>query len=308
MAKWAAFWLVGLIWGSSFLLIRIGVEELTPFQVVFIRTGIAAIGMNVVLLLRGKHLPFNFKELLPLIIIGIGNTTLPFALISWGETRIPSSLAGVLQSAAVFFSMIIAHFSFSDEKITLQKIAGMIVGFVGVVVLVTRDVAAEDGIAPEFWGAMAIVAASFCYALFTVYSRKNLSNARYEPIMVSAGAMTFAAITSGLAILIAPLVGGDVPVDIATVAADTIYAVVILGFLNTFIAYLMYYWIVRELGVGRTSMVTYITPVVSVFLGALILHETIDSRLLFGAALIFLGIGVVNLKAFRWINGLRTSS
>lgn len=302
LAQWAAFWAIGLIWGSSFLLIRIGVGELTPFQVVFIRTLIAAIGMNLVLASRRKHLPFNLRDLTPLIIIGIGNTTLPFALISSGETSIPSSLAGVLQSTAVFFSMIIAHLNFADERITPQKIAGMAIGFVGVFILATREVTEEGQVSPHFLGAMAVVAASFCYAFFTVYSRRHLTKDRYEPVMVSAGAMTFAAISSGIVMVIAPLLGGQAMTPLASVTTDTLGAVLLLGALNTFVAYLMYYWVVRDLGVGRASMVTYITPAVSVFLGALVLNEVIDTRMIFGTVLIFFGIAVVNLKAFRWIN------
>ncbi|MCK6581110.1 MAG: EamA family transporter [Anaerolineae bacterium] len=303
MAKWAAFWALGLIWGSSFLLISVAVKELTPFQVVFIRTGIAAIGMNFVLLLRGTHLPFTLRDLLPLIVIGIGNTSLPFALISWGETSIPSSLAGVLQSTAVFFTMIVAHFAMRDERITAQKIAGMTIGFIGVSILATRSVAEDGQITPAFLGALAVVGASICYAVFTVYSRQQIKD-RYAPIMVSAGAMTFAAISSGIAILVSPLVGGETPTDLATLSRDAVGAVLLLGALNTFIAYLMYYWMVRELGAARSSMVTYIVPAVSVFLGALILHEPIDARLLFGTALIFTGIAVVNLKLFARLNGV----
>ncbi|MBK8024423.1 MAG: EamA family transporter [Chloroflexi bacterium] len=301
MAKWAAFWAVGLIWGSSFLLISVAVKELTPFQVVFIRTGIAALGLNVVLAFRGMHLPFKLRDLLPLIVIGIGNTSLPFALISWGEKSIPSSLAGVLQSTAVFFTMIVAHFAMNDERISLQKIAGITLGFVGVSILATRSVAEEGQITPEFVGALAVVGASLCYAIFTVYSRQQIKD-RFPPIMVSAGAMTFAALSSGIAIVVSPLLGGPVATDLATLSRDALGAILLLGGLNTFVAYLMYYWMVRELGAARSSMVTYITPVVSVVLGALILSEPIDGRLIFGAALIFSGIAVVNLRAFRWIN------
>ena len=121
MKKWSAFWVLGLIWGASFLFIRIGVEQLSPFQVVFIRTGIAALGLNLVLLSRGKHLPFNWRDLMPLIILGVANTTIPFALITTGEKAITSGLAAMLQSAASLFTAVIAHFYFSDERLTPRK-------------------------------------------------------------------------------------------------------------------------------------------------------------------------------------------
>lgn len=307
MNKWLAFWLLGLIWGSSFLLIRVGVHEMTPFQVVFIRTVIAAVGMNIVLALQGKFLPWrDLRRLLPLIVIGIGNTSLPFFLISWGEQSIPSSLAGILQSTAVFFTMIAAHLAFHDERITPQKLVGLVIGFVGVALLATRDTGGE-GMSPALLGALAVVAASLCYGVFTVYSKQQIRD-RYEPLMVSAGAMTFAAISSGIAMIASPLLGGQPNTPLAEVSFDALAAVITLGVLNTFIAYLMYYNIVVSLGAARSSMVTYIVPAVSVLLGTVILNEVIDGRLLFGTALIFMGIAVVNLGAFAWLNGRRRAA
>ncbi len=300
MRKWAGFWALGLIWGSSFLLIRVGVEELSPFQVVFIRTGIAALGLNALLFLRGKHLPFNFRALVPLIIIGIGNTTIPFSLITWGETNITSGLAAMLQSTASLFTLVLAHFFFVDERITLQKIVGLSVGFLGVIVLASRSMTGGEIDVPQLLGSLAIVLASLFYANFTIYSRKQIQN-RYEPIMVSTGAMTFAAISSGILMVIAPLLGGQPATPLNTVTTNVLGAIVLLGFTNTFIAYIIYYWIVRELGAARASMVTYVVPGVGLTLGALVLHEVIDWRILVGALLIFCGIAIVNLRFFNRI-------
>lgn len=305
MRKWVGFWVLGLIWGSSFLLIRVGVEELSPFQVVFIRTGIAALGLNGLLLLRGKHLPFNFRALLPLIIIGLGNTTIPFSLITWGETNITSGLAAMLQSTASLFTLVLAHFFFADERITLQKIVGLSVGFLGVIVLASRSMIGGGIDVPQLLGSLAIVLASLFYANFTIYSRKQIQN-RYEPIMVSTGAMTFAAISSGILMVIAPLLGGQAATPLNTVTSDVLGAVLLLGFTNTFIAYIIYYWIVRELGAARASMVTYVVPGVGLTLGAIVLHEVIDWRIIVGALLIFCGIAIVNLKIFSRLSLNRT--
>ncbi len=300
MRKWAAFWLVALIWGSSFLLIRIGVEELSPFQVVFIRTGIAAIGINLVLVLLKKRLPLDFKRLFPLIVIGIGNTTIPFALITWGEQSIDSGLAAVLQSSAAFFTMLIAHFVFFDEKLSVKKILGLILGFLGVVTLASRSWASGTLVVNELTGALAIVLASLFYAVFTIYSRKQI-NTRYEPIVVSAGAMTFAAISSGILMVLAPYFNGEPATMLVDVSSDVLIAIGLLGLVNTFVAYLMYYWVVQQLGAGRASMVTYVVPAVGLILGVLILNEPLDWQIIVGAALIFCGIAVVNvsIKALR---------
>jgi drug/metabolite transporter (DMT)-like permease len=297
LRKWAGFWIVGLIWGSSFLFIRIGVEQLSPFQVVFIRTGIAAVGLNLLLLTQGKHLPLNRRLLTPLLIIGIGNTTIPFALITAGEKAITSGLAAMLQSAASLFTAILAHFVFADERLTRQKVAGLAIGFIGVIVLGSHSIVNGVVDVPVLAGALAIVLASLFYAIFSIYSRQQIQN-RFEPLVVSAGAMTFAAISSGICMVIAPLLGGQAATPLNTVSSDVLIAIGLLGLVNTFIAYIIYYWIIRELGAARTSMVTYVTPGVGLALGAIVLNESVDWRLLLGAALIFSGIAIVNLRIF----------
>ena len=120
---WGAFWLLALIWGSSFLFIRIGVEQLPPFQLVFIRTGIAAIGLNIVVYWRGKRLPTDWRSAGNLLFLGAVNTVLPFALITWGETRIESGLASVLQGTAALFTLVIAHFAFACLGFASARIA-----------------------------------------------------------------------------------------------------------------------------------------------------------------------------------------
>jgi len=171
---WIGFWALALIWGSSFLFIRIGVEQLSTFQLVFIRTGIAAAGLNVVVYARGKRLPTDRAGIRDITILGVINTVIPFALITWGEKSIESGLAAVLQATAALFTMIVAHFAFADERITRRKVAGLVVGFAGVVVLASRSSAADAIVVTprlQVLGQMAIVVASFCYALGGVYSR-----------------------------------------------------------------------------------------------------------------------------------------
>ncbi|NDJ60489.1 MAG: EamA family transporter [Chloroflexi bacterium] len=297
MRKWAAFWLLGVIWGSSFMLIRVGVEELSPFQLVFIRTGIAAVGMNILLLTQRKHLPLQWRRLVPLALIGIGNTAIPFTLISVGEQTVESGLAAVLQSTTSLFALVIAHFALADERITPQKVVGLLVGFFGIVVLASRSWVDGQIVTSSLFGQLAIVAASLFYASFTTYSRRNVSG-HYEPLVVAAGAMTFAAIFSGIGTIAAPYLGGQAAMPLSEVRSDIVLAAFGLGFVNTFIAYLLFYWIVPQLGAARTTMVTYVVPPVGLILGVVFLNEVLDARLLIGAAMIFAGIGFVNLPIF----------
>lgn len=297
MGKWASFLLLGLIWGSSFLLIRISVEEIDQFQIVFIRTAIAAVGLNLVLFLRGKRLPTDWPSVRALILIGLGNTAIPFMLITWGEKSVESGLASVLQATASLFTLVIAHFVFHDERINLQKIAGIVLGFIGVTVLASRSWGGGEVITGDLLGQLAIVVASLFYAIFTVYSRKVGGN--LEPLAISAGAMTTAAIVSGALMLAAPVFGGSAPVSLASLSGNVLFSVLVLGLVNTFFAYLIFYSLVRSLGAGRTAMVTYVVPPVGLLLGVIFLNEILDVRLVIGAALIFVGIAVVNWRFRR---------
>jgi drug/metabolite transporter (DMT)-like permease len=294
---WGGFWLLALIWGSSFLFIRIGVEQIPPFQLVFLRTVIAAIGFNLVLALRGKHLPVGGRSLLDLFVLGTLNTLVPFALITWGETRIDSGLASVLQGTAALFTLIIAHFFFADERVTPRKLAGLLIGFLGVVVLASRSFGQGGGadLSGQLLGQAAIVVASFCYAIGGVYGRKAMQQ-RLEPMMVAGGSMTVAALFSGIIAYSAPFFGGQAPTSIGALSPLVLWSTVALGLVNTFGAYLLFYPLVVVLGATRTSMVTYVIPAVGIALGALVLGEVVDLRLLLGAILIIGGIGIVNLK------------
>ncbi len=295
--KWPQFWLLCLIWGSSFLFIRIGVEHVPPLQLVFIRTLIAAVGLNAVLWWQKKSFPRRGRNLLDIIFLGVVNTVMPFFLITWGETHIESSLASILQGTAALFTLLVAHFTFADERITPRKLLGLALGFLGVVVLTSRDASTVGATKPLFYllGQLAVVVASFCYAIGGTYSRKAMQQ-RLEPLQASAGAMTIAAVITGIMTFITPMFGGLAPVDIRQLELSVLLAVLTLGFLNTFIAYLIFYGLVVKLGAARTSMVTYVIPVVGLLLGVIFLKEKLEYRLILGTIMIVGSIAVVNLK------------
>lgn len=307
---WVGFWLLALIWGSSYLFIRIGVEQMTPLQLVFMRTGIAALGLNLVIYVQGKRLPTDGRSVRDLLFLGIVNTVFPFALITWGEQYIESGLASVLQGTTALFSLVIAHFAFVDERITWRKVIGLLIGFLGVVVLASRSGGVEvtsGNALLHLLGQLAIVGSSLCYAGGGAYSRKAMQN-RLEPLVVSAGAMTVAAVITGTIAYLAPLWGGAAPVPWADLTPRVLGAVLVLGVANTFVAYLLFYPLIAVLGASRTAMITYVLPVVGLLLGALFLGEPVDSRLLAGAILIIGSISIVNLKVATVLKRLGVAS
>lgn len=290
---WVSFWILAFIWGSSFLLIRVGVGVVSPAQLVFIRTAVAAIGLNVVLLLRGKRLPTDWQTIRALALIGVGNATIPYYLLALGEQSIESNVASVLQATASMFTLVIAHFFLPDERMTRKKVLGLLLGFFGVLILASR--AEQGGEANALPGMLAVVAASSFYATFIVYSKKVIQG-KIEPMVIAAGSFIASAASAFVLLLLEPAFGGRAPVMLNTLTTDSLLALFMLGFLNTFIAYMFFYYIVQQLGAFRASNVTYIVPVIGVILGWLVLDEAVDIRLALGAALILSGITVINVR------------
>jgi drug/metabolite transporter (DMT)-like permease len=190
------------------------------------------------------------------------------------------------------FTLVIAHFFLPDERMTLKKVLGLLLGFFGVLVLASR---AQQNGQNSLLGMLAVVGASSFYATFIVYSKKVIQG-KIEPLVIAAGSFIASAISAFVLLNLEPILGGRAPVPLNTLSADSLLAVFMLGFLNTFIAYLFFYYIIQQLGAFRASNVTYIVPVIGVVLGWLVLGEQIDIRLAIGAALIVCGIAVINVR------------
>jgi len=286
--EWGAFWLLGLVWGSSFLWIKIAVEEIGPFTLVAFRLLFGLVGLLIMMRLRKQSFPRDRKTLLAFLFMGLFNTALPFTLISWGETKIDSSLAAILNGTVPLFTIVIAHFWLHDDKISLPRIAGLIVGFAGVVVLVSRDLGPAGVFNGDISGQLAVLAASLCYATAITFSRRHL---RGQPPLVQATMVILIADT--LLWLTAPIV--ERPLHVPTLPI-TWFALAWLGLLGSCLAYLLFFYLINAWGPTRASLVTYVFPVIGLLLGIVFLGEIADWRLMIGSLLVVAGIVVVNLK------------
>ena len=299
---WLYFWLCGTIWGSSFMLIRVGVEATHPIHVAFVRLAVGALFMLGTALLMRYSFPTDRKTWFSFALLGLTNNALPFALISFAETSVESGLASVLNATTALFGLVIAHFAFRDERMTPQKIVGVVMGFIGVIILGARNWQGGELQTSSLVGQFAMLGASFCYAISTSYTRKVMQGAQLAPTMTAALIMLFGAFYTGMATLIGAGLG-TLPLSAPlTMSPDALLAILVLGFLNTYVAYLLYYQLVHGLGAARTTMITYVVPPVALLLGVLFLGEQLDAYIIGGAALIFAGIGVVNMRLFRSIN------
>ena len=282
-----AFVLLGLIWGSSFAWIKIAVDEIPPASLVAWRMTLGAAGMLALLAVIRVPMPRGWRNWLPLAFMGAVNAAVPIFLISWGEQFVDSGTAAVLNSLTPIFSLVIAGIVLRVEPVTVLRVAGLVLGFAGAGLLASRELELRAD-ASGLIGAGAVVLAALSYAVGASYARHRIrSTHRY---VVAGGTLVFAAVYT---VALALLTDGGV---IAPTQLDTILAVAWLGLLGSFVAYVLFFFLIEHLGATIASMVTYIFPVVGVSLGVLVLSEQLDLRLGLGTLLVLAGIAVVTLR------------
>ncbi len=177
---WMLFLLLGAIWSSSFMWIKIALNEVGPVTLVAFRVLFGFVFCAAVIFIRRIELPRSLKEWYPLFLIGVTNLAVPFFLISWGEQSVDSSVASILDATVPLFTIVMAHFMLSDDKMTAQKITGLLTGFAGVIVLLSKNIGTSaSGVqvhTDSLLGQGAVVLASLFYAGSGVYIRKSTQN------------------------------------------------------------------------------------------------------------------------------------
>jgi drug/metabolite transporter (DMT)-like permease len=292
---WLLFITLALIWGSSYLFIKIGVESVTPLTLVAMRLAIGALVLGVVFRLAGGHLPREPRTWLHLGVMAILNIVVPFSLITWAELSVPSSLAAILTAAVPLFAVVIAAGVLRSEPMTPGRLVGLGVGFVGVVVLTGPAALASGG---STVAVVALLAAAASYATATVYARRNLTGMRPMVPAFLQVAIAFI-ISSVLAFSL------EAPLEME-LAGPAIVSILWLGLLGSGVAYLAYFRLIGSWGATRTAAVAYVLPVVGIILGALVANETIDLRVIAGTGLVVAGVALLNTRLRRRSPARRT--
>ncbi len=284
---WALFLLLGLLWGSSYLFIKVGVEAgFAPLSLVAIRVVIGFALLAVVGVASQVRLPREPSTWAHLAVIGVLSVALPFLLITWAEQSVASSLAAVVNGAIPLVVIVLAAATLPDERLTAPRIAGLLVGFLGLVILVGFDpgTLATSGGLPV----VALIASTVSYAAGGVWARRFLGGVR--PIMLAIGELGFAVLyVTPWAIALEGSAG--LPRTL-----DGWLAVIWLGALGSGLAFLIFFRLLTRWDATRTSLVAYLIPVFGIALGALVLRERVETGLLMGTALIVGGIALVNLR------------
>ena len=284
-ASWVRLCLLAGIWGCSFLFIKVALEGLSPPQVVLGRMLSGALVLLAVIAVRRQRFPTALKAWGHLAVFTVIANIVPFLLFAWGEQRISSSRAGVLNATTPLCTLVFAMALLPEERPTANKIAGLVVGFVGVVVLVAPWAEHGGANASDLGGQLACIGAAAAYGIAFVYSRRFVSVLDLPAGVLAAGQLTVGTV---MLLLMTPFVAAD-PVHLT---ARVVLSVLALGGLGTGIAYLIFHRLVRDAGATSTSMVTYLIPVTAVILGVVVLGESVSWNLFAGAAIIIAGVAL----------------
>jgi drug/metabolite transporter (DMT)-like permease len=284
---WLVFLALGFLWGSSYLFIKIGVDHgLQPFTLIMFRLGIGVALLASVVAYFRELLPRDPRMYGHLFVMGVVNIAIPFTLITFAEQVVDSSLASVINSAVPLFVIVIAALFLRGEQITVNRLVGLVVGFVGVAILVGLDI--RNLGSANALGEIALLGATISYAIGAVYSKAHVHGLR--PMIPALLQVFFAFLVVSVLALLTEHPFASVP------APEALLAVVWLGLLGSGLAYLSYFRILQRWGATRASMVAYLLPVVGIALGALVLQEPIAPSTFLGTALVIGGIALVNSR------------
>lgn len=281
---WFGILALALIWGASFLSIRVALDEVPVATVVAFRVGGAALALWVYVLVRGLPLPRGRRVWTGIAVMGILNNALPFTLIAWGQQYIPSGLASILNASTAIFGVLIAALVFADERLSPRKVAGVVLGFAGVATAV--GLANLGNLDPRSLGQWAVVGAALSYGVSGSWARVYLTGV--PPVVLAAAMLTASSCIMAPAAL---LIDG---VPSFAYAPQTYAALGYLSLIASGIAYLIFYWVLGQAGAGNASLTTLLVAPVAILLGAVVLDETLRPQAYAGFGLLALGLLILD--------------
>ena len=289
--EWALLVALAILWGGSFFFVEIAIDAVSPLAIVFVRVALAAVALWVFSSVMGVSIPRGRAIWRAFAIMAVLNNVIPFSLIVWGQRDVGSALASILNATTPFLTVLVAGACLPDERMTTNRVIGVIIGFVGVVLVVGGHGVMHAGQNPA--APLAIIGAALSYACAGVYGRR-FKRLRINPIAVATGQVT------GSSLVLALLVGVSGSALPASNTASTVWlALVGLGLLSTALAYILYFQLLESAGATNLLLVTFLIPAVATGLGVAVLGESLDATDYAGMALIGAGLLTVDGRALR---------
>jgi drug/metabolite transporter (DMT)-like permease len=277
-----AFLLLAATWGCSFWWIKLGLEILAPVQVAFVRLAIGAAALLLVLVLTGARLPSKLSTWRHLFVVSLLVNSVPFTLFAYGETNISSVLAGIINAATPLTTLAVILLAFPEEKPTAERVIGLLVGFLGILVVVGVWQGLGTG---EWTGVAACLGAVTCYGISFPYTRRHLAGLPESGVALATGqVMCGAAVLLPLGIAAGPLHG--------PITVEPVLGMLGLGALGSGIAFALNYHVIRSAGPSTASTVTYLTPLFAIAVGVAFLGETVAWHEPAGGLVVLLGVAI----------------
>jgi len=286
--EWIALITLSIIWGGSYLFMKIAVGFLPVFTIVFARVAFGAMTLGAILLVSGLQLPKGWVKWRAFLGMGLLNNVIPMSLIVFGTHSISAGLASIINAMTPIFTLMFAHLLTTDERLTAYKLIGIGLGFCGVIVLIGPGLLLN--IDASVIGELACVAASISYATSNIFGRRFVSMG-LKPLEIA-----FGQVSSSSLILLPLACWVDQPWTLALPPIYAILSVVALGMLCTRIAYLLFFHVLTRSGAVAIALVTLLIPPSAITLGAVVLGEPISAQNLIGMALIAIGLMAVNRR------------
>lgn len=292
------FVLVALTWGSSFLFMKIGLEGLSPQQVALGRVLLGALTLVAILLVTRRRWPRSIRLWGHLLVVAVFLNAVPSSLVAWAEQTVPSGLASIYNATTPIMVLLALPLLLPAERLRGRQLAGVLIGILGVLVLVGPwSLVGDPAVLATVPGQVALIGMTACYGFGLAYMRRFVAGSGYDAITLTTVQLTLGA---GLMLLVAPFTAtGAVHLDWRIVAA-----MVALGCLGTGLAYAWNTGLVQAWGAARASTVTYLTPVVGVVLGVLVLGERVRWNEPVGGVVILLGIALASGMLRRRARGV----
>lgn len=273
---------LSILWGGSFFFVGVAVNDVPPLTIVLVRVILSALALHVILKVMGQCFPTDKSLLTAFLIMGLLNNAIPFSLIAYGQSHIASGLASILNATTPIFTVIVAHFFTTDEKLTPRKMIGVLVGFFGVAIMIGIDALQALGI--HVFAQIAILLATTSYAFAGIYG-KRFQYMGVKPLTVATGQVTMTSVVMLPLVFIV-----DQPWQLPMPTLNSILALVALAFLSTVLAYILFFEILARAGATNLLLVTFLIPPSAILLGVLILNETIQFNQILGLSFIVISL------------------
>lgn len=298
--EWALLIVLSVLWGGSFLFVGLAVRELPPITIVVARVALGALALGCVLYATGRALPRDGRVWAAFLGMGLLNNATPFTLIVWGQSHIASGVASILNATTPLFTVLVAHFLTADEPATPQKLAGVVIGLLGVAVMIGADALRSLGV--DVAAQLAVLAAAISYAFAGVYGRR-FKALRVGPLETAAGMLTASTLMLTPVMLLV-----DRPWTLQMPSAPALGAVIGLALVSTSLAYILYFRILASAGATNLLLVTFLIPVSAILFGAILLGERLELRHFVGVAMIGLGLAAIDGRVLGAVRRLNSGS